>query len=634
MFTDYKVSNHWADDDPAWIKSLVSSLDRRHGASRIMPLMSVVDEIAAWVDLASGEEAWAKRTNRESLRLELDRSTDALGAAVRTVVSGPLSRFEAAFTQLVNSPRSVLSHAPGTRTDAVWTDLARTAKDLLRALDADGAAAASWDDLVAAAQDRSLSARQYRPIADLLFDQLQQRGHDAASMFNALASLVAYGPEAEGSPLRHLDMPIEDRIARARVTVSSPAEIEPTVVWLGYKGLAWLNLDAGHVSFMDAEWHVQNARPDGQDFDHKCELWDLVKDGHQFKVAERADEKSEVDLLVRVDLGETTAAGAVRRATDMVETILNVSIHSAGGIHPDLVQHAVLRSGRQTGWGFPPSRRQTGFPDDGYGGHLTGEAVEKHGPRIAQALGRDELPRYLAAAIEVQVVADHPFSRDMALRKPSEADIRSVVPLADRVVQHVAAHAAMSPDDAFTELQQHWPHARWTTDVQNTVGMCLLGGGPQPQLTHDLTQDWFATGPSHPWVLFVADHTSDLLSVCRVEHERAWITRMLRSVADAAVYDELVREYTAEAEMLESRRRRVRNSLVHGNPTSFAMVESVREYATFLSSSALRRGLESYVEAVIPRTILTSLAPDAAAMRSGQDAATYWRNRLASQPSS
>jgi hypothetical protein len=634
MFTDYRVSGHWADDDPTWIKSLVSSLDRRHGASSIMPLTSVVDEIAAWVDLASGEEAWAKRTNHRYLRLELDRSTGALGAAVRAVISAPLSRFEASFSQLVNSPKKVLVHAPGSRTDAAWTDLARTAKDLLDALDADSTTTASWDDLVATARDRSLSARQYRPIADLLFDQLRRRGHNAASIFDSLASLVAYGPEAEDSLLRYLDVPTEDRIARARVTVSSPAEVEPTVVWLGYKGLTWLNLDAGHVSFMDAEWHVQNARPDRQAFEHKCELWGLVKDGHQFKVAELADEESEVDLLVRVDLGETTAAGAVRRATDMIETILNVSIHSAGGIHPDLVQHAVLRSGRQTGWGFGLSRRQTGFPDDGYGGHLTGEAVEKHGPRIAQALGRDELPRYLAAAIEVQVVADHPFSRDMALRKPSEADIRSIVPLADRVVQHVAAHAAVTPDAAFAALQQHWPHARWTTDVQNAVGMCLLGGGPQPQLTHDLTEDWFATSPSQPWVLFVADRTGDLLSVCRVEHERAWITRMLRSAGDATVYDELVQEYTAEAEMLEARRRRVRNGLVHGNPTSFAMVKSVREYASFLSTSALWRGLESYVDATDPQTVLASLTPEVVAMRSGQNAATYWRNRLASSAAS
>ncbi|GAA4694133.1 hypothetical protein APR04_002359 [Promicromonospora umidemergens] len=634
MFRDYKVSSHWADDDPAWIKSLVSSLDRRHGASSIMPLTSVVDEIAAWVDMASGEEAWAKRTNHGYLRLELDRSTGALGAAVRAVVSAPLSRFEAAFTQLVTSPRTVLVHAPGSRTDAVWTDLASSAKDLLTTLEADGATTASWDDLVTAARDRSLSARQYRPIADLLFDQLQRRGHDSESIFNTLASLVAYGPEAEESPLHHLDVPTEDRIARARVTVSSPAEVEPTVVWLGYQGHAWLTLSAGRVSFMDAQWHVPNARPDGQGFDHKPELWDLVKDGYQFKVAKLVDEESDVELLVRVDLGETTAAGAVKRATDMVETILNVSIHSSGGIHPNLVQHAVLRSGRQAAWGSVISRRETGFPNDSYGAHLTGEAVERHGPRIAQALSRDELPRYLAAAIEVQVIADHPFSRDMALRKPSEADIRSIVPLADRVVQHVAAHAAMSPDDTFTELRQHWPHTRWTVDVQNAVGMCLLGGSTQPQLTQDLSRDWFATSPSRPWVLFVADRTGQLLSVCQVEHERAWITRMLRSVTDAAVYAELVQEYTAEAEMLEGRRKRVRNGLVHGNPTSFAMVKSVREYASFLSSSALWRGLESYIEVVDPRTALTSLTPEAAAMRSSQDAATYWRNRIASQPSS
>ncbi|MBO0609857.1 hypothetical protein [Myceligenerans salitolerans] len=249
--------------------------------------------------------------------------------------------------------------------------------------------------------------------------------------------------------------------------------------------------------------------------------------------------------------------------------------------------------------------------------------------RVAEALGRAELPRFLAAAIEVQTSADHPFGRDMALRKPSEADIRSVVPLADRVVQHVAAHAGISPKTAFKLLGQRWPHARWARDVQQAVGMCLLSGGPHPHLTDELVTGWLVTGPSRPWVLFVAEHTDDLLSVCRLEHERAWITRMLRSVGDIAAYEELIKEYTAEAAVLEARRQRARNGLVHGNPTNFPIVESVREYATFLSSGALRLGIESYVENSPPQTALKLRTPEVIAMQAGQDAVTYWRRRVA-----
>lgn len=274
------------------------------------------------------------------------------------------------------------------------------------------------------------------------------------------------------------------------------------------------------------------------------------------------------------------------------------------------------------------SRRETGFPDDHYGAHITAEAIEEHGLRIAEALAREELPRFLAAALKVQITADHPFSRDMALRKPSEADISSVIPLADRVVQHVAAHAALDPNDLFDLLGKRWPHARWLTDVQRSVHMCMLGGGGRKELLTELTSEWFASNPSRPWILFVADRSDDLLSLCRVESERGWITRMFASVSDYAEYRALIEYYTAEGTMLEARRRRVRNALVHGNPASFAVVESVRRYSEFLSRSALNLGLDSYVEGTAPADTLVKRTAEVTAMQAGQDAASYWRSRI------
>lgn len=67
--------------------------------------------------------------------------------------------------------------------------------------------------------------------------------------------------------------------------------------------------------------------------------------------------------------------------------------------------------------------------------------------------------------IEVQTTANHPFSLDAALRKPSEADMRGVIPLSDRVVRHVAAHAAMDPNDLFR-------------DTRTALGACPLADRP------------------------------------------------------------------------------------------------------------------------------------------------------------
>ncbi|MFE2945143.1 hypothetical protein ACFXKG_39870 [Streptomyces sp. NPDC059255] len=633
MMIDYNVSDHWSATDPEWLKSLVSSLDRHHGVSSVVPLTVLADEVLQWVEVASGVDAWKNSANRRSLQLDLDGSVDALGVFLRARIAAPLARFQTAFSQLTGGPSAVLKQPPGTRTDASWTNVTDTAKNLLEALETDEAVRAGWDDLVATAKDRTLAGREYRPIAELLFDQLHRRGLNAERIFRDLVSIVAFGRDPHDIPIGQKNVPLPERITNARNHIGTPAQVEPVVVWLGYQGKAFMHLSAGRVSFINAHWAVPNARPERQDFEHKAELWELVQHGGVFEVAKMADEESDVDFLVRVDLGTTTAAGALERAVDVVNTILNVSIHNSGGIRPHLAQYGILRSGKTGPLSWLVSQRETGFPDDHYGASITADAIKKHGPRIASALAREELPRFLKAALEAQTAADHPFSRAMAMRKPSEADISSVIPLADRVVQHVAAHAALAPNDLFDLLGERWPHTRWLTDVQQAVGMCLLGVTHQSELRSELTREWLAGKPSRPWILFVADRCDDLLSLCRIESERAWIRRMFASVSDLAEYSALIANYTAEGAVLKDRRSRVRNALVHGNPASFAIVASVREYAEFLSSSALNRGLESYVQGTSPAAALAQRSDEFTAMQQGQDAASFWRARFTASAS-
>ena len=216
--------------------------------------------------------------------------------------------------------------------------------------------------------------------------------------------------------------------------------------------------------------------------------------------------------------------------------------------------------------------------------------------------------------------------RDFALREPSRADITSVVPLADRVVQHVAAHAAIAPADAFDTVGSHWPHAKWLGSVHYAAGLCLVGSGFRNELRDELSAEWH--NPKGPWILFAADRKSDLLSLCGVESERAWVTRMLDSISDHSIYSDLIHAYTDEGRILEARRKRVRNALVHGNPSHFDVVASVRSYSEFLSSSALHAGIESYVTSTDPAIALGARAPEYTAMSTGMDAATYWRSQV------
>lgn len=629
MMIDYKVSDHWPEDRPAWLPSLVSSLDRRHGLSAILPLTVIVSEIAGWVQLASGTDAWNPKPNRTSLWLDFDQSVASLGTALRAEIAAPLGDFDTAFAALIGSPRAVLEQAPGTRSAVVWGDVTSTATALLTALDSDAATRASWDDLVAAAQDRTLARREFRPIAEVLFHQLQRRGHVADRIFDGLVSIMAFGRDPDDIPMGEKDTPLQERLAKARDFVGTPAEEEPTVVWLGYKGRLTQRLEAGDVAFHDALWAVPNAEPGRFPFAHKEELWEIVRYGYSFKVAKLLEEESAVDTIVRVDLGTTTVAGAFERAVAIVDIILSVSIHRVGGIRPRLAEYHVLRSGKNAGGGHHAIHKQPGFLDDTYGAGITSDAIGEHGPRIAEALARAELPRFLVAAIEAQAAADLPFGRDMALRTPSEADISSVIPLTDRIVQHVAAHAAMDPNTLFVTLGERWAHGHWLADLQRAAGMCLLGGDGRSELRDELTARWLSDRMEQPWSLFLADRAADFLSLCRLEHERAWIKRMFASISDHTVYRELMDEYVTEGAVLDARRRRVRNALVHGNPVSFAVVQSVREYAEFISGTALYSALESFVDGTDPKVALAERTDEFVAMQAGKDAATYWRERVA-----
>ncbi|MGQ3382296.1 hypothetical protein [Glutamicibacter sp. TV12E] len=629
MMIDYNVSDHWAQNTPAWVKSLVSSLDLRHQSTTTLPLTAVAEEILHWVELASGVDAWKKTANRNSLDEDIAQSAGSLGMHLRSHIANELEAFKASFAALSVSGPAVLSQPPGaTRVAPEWVAMLTATQNLLTALKSDDAVVASWDDLVDVAQNRALDGRNYRPVAGLLTEQLQHRGLDAESMVRGLVSIMAFGRDPEEMLLDEADTSYTDRLDQARTYVVTPATIEPVTVWLGYKGRVRVEMTAERVSFYDPLWAVPNAQPGRQEFDHKEELWKIVEDGFSFRVPELADEKDNVETLVRVDLGSTTAARAVEHAVAIVDIIINVALHRSGGIRPQLTEYVVVRSGVPSGFGREAGWDRAGFPDDIYGGGMTSDAINKHGPRIANALARQQLPRFLAAAIAVQTALDLPFSRDMALRKPSEADISSVIPLSDRIVQHIAAHAATDPNNLFQLLGEKWAHARWLSDLEVAARMCLLGGALDHVLHHSLTVEWHSSHPKQPWILFLDDRRDDFLSLCRLEHERAWIQRMFDSISNHAKYSTLIAEYEDEGAVLEARRRRLRNALVHGNPATFPMVESVRSFAEFISGTALYFALKAFVDESDPQIALAERTDEFIALQGGTTAATYWRERV------
>lgn len=47
---------------------------------------------------------------------------------------------------------------------------------------------------------------------------------------------MAFDRDPDDIPIGEKDTPLQERLAKARDFVGTPAEEEPTVVWLGYRG--------------------------------------------------------------------------------------------------------------------------------------------------------------------------------------------------------------------------------------------------------------------------------------------------------------------------------------------------------------------------------------------------------------
>lgn len=590
MLIDYLVRDDSPPDEPVWTKSLVSSMDRRHGDVSVLPLSVSVQEVLDWVNLASDEGAWSSRENRQSLLADISQSAEALGPGTAARLKAPIAALRKALTRLDQAAKPVLRESIGSRASPDWSAVRSAASALLSELGADAAVKACWRDLVGCSQNPRQQRREYRPIADLLLGQLRLRGHDPDKLRRAMVDMLAHGRISDDDPRTERRLSAEARVAAAERMLQVQPELGHVVVWLGYTHCrAGMVVEAGDVTFFDAAWAVPNADPDEIETPHfefpgKEELAEIIR-WRLFKVARLAGEESEVETLVRVDLGVAGLAGARERALAAVDTILSLALHASNGVRPSLAQSVVLLDGVVTQTSIGGEARQE-VADDHYGIGLTADAIERLAPDLGAALARADLPRFLVAAVEAQMSADVPFSREMLGRSPSEADLRSVIPLEDRVVQCIAAYAGLLPDDLFMATQTLWPHSRWFNSVDRAVRMCLLGSGPDWADVEALQRGYYAVKTPGSWAEFVKSQEAELVRLCRVESDRGWIQRMLRSVTVPTVYTAIISELVHEAEILAARRKRVRNAIVHSNPVS---IQVCSRYPASRGSSASTR---------------------------------------------
>ncbi len=462
-------------------------------------------------------------------------------------------------------------------------------------------------------------------MVDLLHAQLELRRRDADAVLSGVAHLLAQDLGGRGLPVEDGTkqlLPPDKRVEFAEKLLLEPAKIEDIVVWLGYRGVRLTEpMGGGRVAFMDAAWYIPNARPDGPDFPFKAELEHIVENS-SLRYPELIDEEPTVELLVRVDLAKTTATGARELATGIAEAVLDVGTHWSGGTRPYQTECYILQDGHLTVQSWSGGTRKA--IDDPHGRIAIGDAIKDYASSLFSALETNTLPIYLKAALEAQTSADQPYSRGKMSSRVTDVENRALIPLEDRVVQHIAAYAMMAPEDFFEELIAWWPAARWEADVHRATTMSLMSIGENQARCDQLKRKLYSSGPTSPWLVFVADHAKEISNLCKVESDKAWVTRVLASVDDTQAYAELHNEYTQEAQIIAERRKRARNAIVHGNPIEVQAVDSVTEFSRFLSQTAIRVGLESFMTGQSVRMIVDA-ENDKNNYLERKSVADYWR---------
>jgi hypothetical protein len=311
-----------------------------------------------------------------------------------------------------------------------------------------------------------------------------------------------------------------------------------------------------------------------------------------FKVATHVDEVDRVTVLARVDMGKGAVLDAVAEAEGIVDAIYEMTLFQSGGARPILSETALLIDGhlRSTGHGVPDRLAI----DDHFGMNVTSDTLEEVAPRFGEAFAYGSDLRFLRAAIRVFGEASRSRSREATFGLERAVDTRSLVALDDRVVEHLASHSGLAPNELVRQLGTEWPQSRWLKDLATAVTIALtetrvLGDQEPLELTRQLRP---SSGNAYD-LDAVAAHLDDLRRLCDGHVEENFVNAVLDSLTKLSRYNELIRQHRDEWELLGARHRRVRNAVVHGNPATPALVESVLDTSEFLSNYGMQIATEA-----------------------------------------
>ncbi|GAB4095127.1 hypothetical protein GCM10028787_06020 [Brachybacterium horti] len=464
----------------------------------------------------------------------------------------------------------------GVANGAVGLKLALIEKDAIRR---------AWEDIVdiAAADAPAFNIIQERTA--LLVSQLDCTERGGESLVKE-ASGTLVGAD---TPLCSR-LPVDERIGYITQSFEADPKVMPIVVWIGYSGAVFSepSIDAGDIFFMSGQILGDELARINVPFKDELHLLrgSVLSPGGDGACRE-------VDFLARVNLGVRSLFGAKDAAIGAVEAILEVSSLWGSGWEPRRREVHVLAEGRLRSWtgGLSANRSPSAFEL-----RQDFQGIAQNGKTLSRIFTRTNLPVPISSAREALVAAGRVRAQRRDPRALDAVEARLLVAYDDRALQQIAALNGMEIQDYAEPLKKGWAVYSWISQIDSAVRMAVAGASFTDERAR-LRGEYLSEGGWNHVIDFSLDNRVRL--GCLADEalvDSKWVADVLGSLVDLVARRQMLSSAAKEGEMLESRRRRVRNAVAHGNPLSDESVKSVVSYSDWAARGMFSSAITSLDE--------------------------------------
>lgn len=572
---------------PNWLSSVAEVLPLPHQAPPPYALGEAVAELGEYAQAADGS-TWGSRTsksNRASLRTEIDAQAEALGGRLSVLLSPLLDEI---------------------RIDADPAVVVKVAARLSEEWHSQGAITDAFGDLCDAAKVSGVTTRALRKLSAIVASQVGPAAHSSFSLLNHAAdALVGTAEElAVGRPaLSSPQFSEADRLEMAIDILVAP-QAGHVVVWLAYyrATVSGMREVAGPMTFLRADWVLPNA------FDH--ELHDFAERAELRRIREHvywldelnaatSDPKNRL-ALVRVDLGERQVAGAAEEARRRVEAVLSVPVEAGGVSWQSADAVAVLLNGEVRS--SSPGIRVHDVPsldDDTYGIGATAEILTEVAAQLDEALSKGPMPNDLVEALNSLREARMTDHRDVLFYGARRVSPRVATALEDHAMELFASVLKVSAIDLAASVQRREALHQADSQVASQLMSPFRGSWSQKHHAGRREIERKISSFSRDGGLMVSIEKAvalqdEISALPMSELQRADLEEALAICTDPAREGHFLEQTRRDMGLIRARHRRVRNAVNHGLPLSSITLKSIRRYGDNTSSIALNMALASF----------------------------------------